>query len=136
MYQALKEFFEANPEAIEVHVALGFLHTDIEEAKNRLKGVAADNAVKTYTKEQFEAMSEKETPAPVIENKLVATFKKLPLDKMPAFIERQKEVVAKLEAGMKATDNNEKAEKALNFHDGILKAMNEAFEEKSKEEVK
>jgi predicted transcriptional regulator len=133
MKKQLTEFFEANPEATEVHVALGYLHNTSDEAMATLAGVS-DQAVKTYTREQVEGLrddEENEAPADVLDHKLVQTFKKLPVDKMPKVMEQQEALVTKLEASLMATDNKVKAEKAIAFHKSILEAMREAFKEKS-----
>ena len=133
MIEKIRKFFEENVEATEVHVALGYLFETPEEALNCLKGVS-DQVVKTYTREQLESLSkEAEEPLDVSEHPLVKQFKKLPAEKMPAFIERQTEVVEKLKAQEKATDDQEKHQKALKFHSSILEARKLALAEKSQE---
>lgn len=134
MIEQIKQFFKDNAEATEVHVALGYLHSNKEEALNRLKGVA-DESVKTYTREQVEGNQEGSSDARLEDSKLIKQFKKLPLEKMPTVIKQQEDVVAKKKASLMASDNIEKDQKALKFHEDILAIMQTAQAEKAQEEA-
>lgn len=132
MKQSLKEFFINNPEANEVHVALGYFCTSSEEARKKLAGVQAEATI--YTREQVDEMLSDKATEP-LEHELFVQFKKLPVSKMKKQLGQQEEVVAKLEASFKSEPDQAKAKQALDFHWKLLGDMQDALKAKEESEL-
>jgi hypothetical protein len=134
MKAQLIEFFESNQEAQEVHTTLGYLCSTKEEAEKKLAGVSGE-VIKTYTREQVEAMKVESNEAPS-DHQIVASFKKMPVEKMRQVLSQQEEIVNKKQAGLMAERDQEKAQKSLAFHQSILESMKTALSEKEAEAKK
>lgn len=133
MKDTLKEYFDNNHEANEVHVALGYMCATIEEANRKLAGVRGME-VSTYTREQVEEMFSDKAGEP-LEHELLIQFIKMPVAKMIKQIEQQETIVAKLEASFKAEADQDKAKQALDFHWKLLSDMQDALKAKQEETV-
>lgn len=129
MKESLKEYFINNPEANEVHVALGYLCATAEDASAKLAGVHGCETT-VFTKEEVDKMfSQVSEP---LESELLTQFKKLPVASMKKQIEQQETLVAKLEASFKGESDQAKATTALDFHWKLLSDMQDSL--KAKEE--
>jgi hypothetical protein len=133
MKDTLKDFFDNNHEANEVHVVLGYTCATLEEANAKLAGVRGIE-VSTYTREQVDEMFSDKAGEP-LESELLTQFKKMPVGKMIKQIEQQETIVAKLEASFKAEADQDKAKQSLDFHWKLLSDMQDALKDKQEETV-
>jgi hypothetical protein len=72
----LKDFFATNPDAAEVHVALGTLFIDQAKANAYLGGVDKKHTVITFTREQVEPANEAQIQNVIVEKEVAAEVTK------------------------------------------------------------
>lgn len=129
MQEQLKKYFEDNPNAKEVHVALGYLCKSIEVADKKLAGVSG-HEISTYTRDQFCTDQDSKNPVQLIEkksneerSKQVAQFKKQSPEKQQRGISELKNAIAKKEASLPAETDQEKAAQSIAHLKGLLSEM-------------
>lgn len=132
MKKEIIEFFESNPEATEVHDALGYLMTDKEKAVAMTAGTC--EVVKTYTREQFlqyMELSGKEQ-ADIELARMTVEGIQARINEQEAFIVSEKEAQAKL----KTKAMKDLAEAMIKKEYEKLEAMKVALVIRAKEEGK
>jgi hypothetical protein len=119
----------------EAHVALGYIHTNKEEAEARLKGVSG-HQVQTITRQEFEAMSQEEETEPG--ETLEVILEKRDSKAIQELIDAQAEVVKKAGANViKARSERVKkaAQTAFDLEGSKLESMTMALQMRLEEEA-
>jgi hypothetical protein len=135
MKELLKNFFDANPDATEVHVALGFMCSTIEEAAAKLAGVHG-HQVETFNRDNVMIgevlIGSKEIKANDDLKAQVSQFKKRSVDKMKKGIESLEGTIAKKVASLPSEVDQEKATKSISFLESLILEMKSVLDEAQK----